>query len=113
MRILGSPQRKGRVMIDWTFNDPTGKRLLSKQTENTETAFEDAGAIAQRLANKHQTTVSFTAWLEDREGSTAYRYPRKRGRPTTGNAKTAAERVGKLRSARKAAGLCPCCGKPL
>jgi len=35
------------------------------------------------------------------------------GRPSTGTARTGAERVKKLRSERKAAGLCPCCGQPL
>jgi len=100
-------------MIDWTYNDDAGNRLLSTQTENTETAFEDAGKVAQRLANKHQKTVSFTAWLHDQEGSTGYRYPRKRGRPESGKAKTGAERIRKLRTERKEKGLCPCCGQPL
>lgn len=35
------------------------------------------------------------------------------GRPSTGTARTGAERVKKLRSERKAAGLCPCCGQPV
>lgn len=39
--------------------------------------------------------------------------PPKRGRPTTGTAKTTAERVSKLRAKRKAAGACQCCGQQL
>lgn len=35
------------------------------------------------------------------------------GRPATGNAQTGAERINKLRSERKARGLCVCCGQPL
>lgn len=38
---------------------------------------------------------------------------RPRGRPRTGQAKTGAERIKKLRAERKAAGLCPCCGQPV
>jgi len=39
-------------------------------------------------------------------------YRRKPGRPASGEKPmTGAERVAKLRAERKAAGLCPCCGK--
>lgn len=64
-------------MIDWTYENQSGERLHTVQTENTQYAYDQAGRIAQQLANQHQTTVSFTAWLEDREGATAYRYPKR------------------------------------
>lgn len=35
------------------------------------------------------------------------------GRPPTGKALSGAERIKKLRSERKAQGLCVCCGQPL
>ena len=35
------------------------------------------------------------------------------GRPATGKALSGAERIKKLRSERKAQGLCVCCGQPL
>lgn len=38
-------------------------------------------------------------------------YKKRRGRPVTGEAMTGAQRISKLRAQRKAAGLCPCCGK--
>lgn len=38
---------------------------------------------------------------------------RPRGRPPTGKALSGAERIKKLRSERKALGLCVCCGQPL
>ena len=36
---------------------------------------------------------------------------KKRGRPVSGEAMTGAQRIAKLRAERKAAGVCPCCGK--
>lgn len=98
-------------MIDWTFNDPKGKRLHDMQTENTQYGYDLAGRTAQQLANKHATTVAFTAWLQDREGATAYRYPRSRGRPAKANALTNAERQAAYREKRRAEGICPCCGQ--
>lgn len=100
-------------MIKWTFNDPKGKRLHDMQTENTLDGFELAGTTAQQLANKHATTIAFTAWIMDREGATAYRYPRSRGRPAKENALTGAQRIKRLRDHRKEQGLCPCCGQEL
>lgn len=38
---------------------------------------------------------------------------RRSGRPTTGKAKSGAERIEALRARRKAQGLCVCCGQPL
>lgn len=38
---------------------------------------------------------------------------KKRGRKSTGQALTGAQRVANLRASRKAAGCCPCCGRPL
>lgn len=35
------------------------------------------------------------------------------GRPPTGKALSGAERIKRLRSERKANGLCPCCGQPV
>lgn len=101
-------------MIDWTYNnEKTGQRLATSQSEDSLEAYEAAAKIAQRLANKNQVGVAFTAWLEDREGATAYRYPRKQGRPATGKAMTGAERIAKLRNERKQKGVCPCCGQNL
>jgi len=65
-------------MIDWTYDNKAGQRLHTMQTDNTQHGYDQAGRIAQQLANKHQTSVSFTAWLEDRQGATAYRYPNRR-----------------------------------
>jgi hypothetical protein len=67
-----------QAMIDWTFNTKTGNRVFNTQTENTQHGYDQAGRIAQQLANEHQTEIRFTAWLEDREGATAYRYPKRR-----------------------------------
>lgn len=101
-------------MIDWIYIDEkTGQRLATSQSENSIEAYEAAAKIAQRLANKNQVGVAFTAWLEDYEGATDYRYPRKQGRPATGNAKTGAERIAKLRQERKQRGVCPCCGQTM
>lgn len=100
-------------MIDWTFTDKTGKRLGSAQTDNTQLGYDQAGRLAQKLANEHQTTVNFTAWLEHREGATSQRYPRKRGRPASANALTNAERQAAFRQKKRADGICPCCNQPL
>lgn len=40
-------------------------------------------------------------------------FKRPPGRPPTGKALSGAERIKKLRSERKAQGLCVCCGQPL
>jgi len=98
-------------MIDWTFNNKAGQRLHTTQTENTQHGYDQAGRLAQNLANEHQTEIAFTAWLEDREGATAYRYPRSRGRPPTGKAMTTADRQAAYRERKKAEGICPCCGQ--
>lgn len=39
--------------------------------------------------------------------------PKKRGRPATGKAKTAAERQAEFRAKKKAEGICPCCGQKI
>lgn len=108
-------------MIDWTFtNQATGQRLNTWQSQDTEAAFEEAGRKAQRLANSTQAPIEFTAWHEDREGATAYRYPtkteqkpepKKRGRPPKPGALTNAERQAALRKRRLEEHRCPCCGQ--
>lgn len=99
--------------IDFTFTSSLGTRLGTIQTECEESGYEKAAKRAQELANEYQTAVAFTAWLEDREGATGYRYPKKRGRPPTGNAKTTAERQAAFRRKKRADGICPCCGQPI
>lgn len=65
-------------MIDWTFDDKDGRRIATMQSADSMFDYDEAGRVAQHLANEHQTTIKFTAWLEDREGATAYRYPTRR-----------------------------------
>jgi len=99
--------------IEFTFtNQRNGQRVHEYQADNTETAFEDANRKAQQLANKHQTAIAVTAWLEDREGATAYRYPKKKGRPPKPGALSNKERQAALRAKRLAENKCPCCGQP-
>jgi len=101
------------TMIEWKFRNTLGQQLRNMQTEDTPDAYEKAGIIAQQLANKTRNTVLFTAWKDDGEGGTRYRYPKGKGRPPTGEAMTSAQRIKRLRDKRKAAGLCICCGQPL
>ena len=100
-------------MIDWTFTSKLGNRIGSMQTENTQHGYDQAGRMAQQLANDYQTEVAFTPWLEDREGATAYRYPKRRGRPPTGKAMSTADRQAAYRERKKADGICPCCKQPI
>jgi len=100
-------------VIDWTFTNKAGQRIKDMQTENTQHGYDQAGRMAQKLANEQQTEIAFTAWLEDREGATAYRYPRSRGRPPTGKAMTTADRQAAYRERKRADGICPCCKQPM
>lgn len=65
-------------VIDWTFDDKDGRRVATMQSADSMYDFDEAGRIAQRLANELQTTIKFTAWHEDREGGTAFRRPTRR-----------------------------------
>jgi len=106
--------RETREVIDFVFADTkTGERYAERQLLDTQVSYEAAAVFAQRLANKLKTGIAFTAWLADREGATAYRYPRSKGRPANPNAATSTERVKKLRQKRTKLGLCPCCGQQL
>lgn len=69
-------------MIDWTFNnEKTGQRVAEYQSENTLAEYDRAGREAQQLANRLGHGIAFTAWHEDGEGATGYRYPKKRTKP--------------------------------
>lgn len=101
--------------IEFTFtNQRNAQRVHQYQADNTEAAFEEANRKAQQLANKHQTAIAVTAWLEDREGATAYRYPtgkNPRGRPPKPDAMTNAQRQAAFRNRKMEQGICPCCGQ--
>lgn len=100
--------------IEFTFdNGKTGERVHSYQDDDTVEAYERAAKKAQQLANKEQTEIRCTAWLEDREGASFFRYPRKRGRPPEPEAKTNAQRQADYRNRMKAQGICPCCGQEI
>jgi len=99
-------------ILKWDFfKEATGENVYSgHETPNNIDAFDWAADYAQSLANLHQCGIGFSA----NEGATCYRYPKKkRGRPASGNAKTGAERIAKLRQERKQQGACPCCGQKL
>lgn len=104
-------------MVEFKFtNQKTGERVHEYQAENTEAAFEGANKKAQQLANKHQSAIAVTAWLEDREGATTYRYPtgkNPRGRPTKPDAMTNAQRQAAFRNRKQQQGICPCCGQEI
>jgi len=88
------------------FRDGDGSKLAEIPAGETPD-YEWIGEHVQKLANRLGISLGFS--LE--EGASAYRHPRKRGRPAKSDAKTNAERQAEFRAKKKAEGICPCCGQ--
>lgn len=90
------------------FRDGDGSKLAEIPAGETPD-FEWIGEHVQKLANRLKVSLGFS--LE--EGASAYRHPKKRGRPVKADAMTNAERQAKHRQKAAARGICPCCGQTL